>query len=115
MNVVKLHNIHSPEPVGSTVTHFGYQCVVKEDGVYASIPDNLIEVEVSAGRVRRESKPVVVEQIQEVAQEPVVEVAEQQETDEPVVDDVVDQETPLSAPEVVEHGTGKRRGRKPKE
>lgn len=53
----RLHNITSFEPVGSTVYHYGYKCEVKEDGsVWADVPKELYELELSAGRIRVEQK-----------------------------------------------------------
>lgn len=74
----RLHNITSFEPVGSTVYHYGYKCEVKEDGeVWAEIPKELYELELSAGRIRNESKK---------APEPIVEVPKQPELIEETIE-----------------------------
>lgn len=69
MPFYKLHNIAAYTPVGSTESHYGYTCEVREDGVYADIPEELVEHEKSAGRVREaaEVKEESVEVLQELA------------------------------------------------
>ena len=83
----RLHNITSFEPIGSTVYHYGYKCEVKEDGaVWAEIPKELYDLELSVGRIREESKK---------AQAPVVEGHEQPES-------VAEPEVVVEQPAVVE-------------
>ena len=87
----RLHNITSFEPVGSTVYHYGYKCEVKEGGeVWAEIPKELYDLELSVGRIRDESKK---------APEPVVEAPTQPE---PVAEPVAEPEVAAEQPAVVE-------------
>ena len=76
----RLHNITSFEPVGSTVYHYGYKCEVKEDGaVWAEIPKELYDLELSVGRIRDESKK---------APEPIVEAPAQSEPAEETLEEL---------------------------
>lgn len=113
MPFFKLHNISSYTPVGSTEFHYGYTCEVREDGVYADIPDALVELEMSSGRVRvakvveqevvtppEASEPPAVPAAPDPILEPAVDIKEEE---------VIKEET---APEVTE--PAKRMGRPPK-
>ena len=75
-----LHNVYSPEPIGSTVYHYGYKCEVKSDGeVWADVPKGLLEIELSAGRIRApKAKPTPIVEAP-TQPEPVVEIPEQPE------------------------------------
>lgn len=112
MPFLKLHNISSYTPVGSTEFHYGYTCEVREDGVYADIPDALVELEMSSGRVR--AVKVVEQEVvtsPEVPEPPTV-PSEPDPIPEPAVDikeEAIKEET---APEVTE--PAKRMGRPPK-
>lgn len=77
-------------------TAWGYQVEVAEDGsVFGEVPDELLQLELDAGRVKRiEVKPGVTTELK-VTQE-------------------VDLPKDTTAEDVVENGTGKRRGRPPK-
>lgn len=79
-----------------TKTAWGYEIEVTPEGVFGNVPDELIDIEVGAGRVK----------LVQVAKKPepakVAEVVE-------VVED-----KPQAAKDVVENGSGKRAGRPPK-
>lgn len=74
---------------------WGYPIEVTDEGVFGDVPDELLQTELDAGRVKRiEVKPGVTTELK-----PVEEVELPKET------------TPQ---DVIENGTGKRRGRPPK-
>jgi len=74
---------------------WGYPIEVTEAGVFGDIPDELLQLELDAGRVKRiEVKPGVTTELK-----PVEEVELPKDT---------------TAEDVIENGTGKRRGRPPK-
>lgn len=75
---------------------WGYQVEVTEDGsVFGDVPDELLQLELDAGRVKRiEVKPGVTTELKATK-----EVELPKET---------------TAEDVIENGTGKRRGRPPK-
>ena len=51
MPKAKINTFKSQAEPGTTETHYGYLCVVQEDGgLIADIPDDLFEIEVEAGR-----------------------------------------------------------------
>jgi hypothetical protein len=77
-------------------TAWGYPIEVTDEGVFGDVPDELLQIELDAGRVKRiEVKPGVKTEI-----EPVAEVELPKET---------------TAQDVIDNGTGKRRGRPPKD
>lgn len=55
----KLENVNLPDPAGTVGKYWGYNVVVKEDGVYAEIPDDLVSFEIGAGRIKAQEKPTV--------------------------------------------------------
>jgi hypothetical protein len=70
MPFVKLHNVTAHSPIGSLEQHYGYSCEVREDGLYADVPESLIETELASGRVRATStEETKVEETQEVEKE----------------------------------------------
>ena len=51
MPKAKINTFKSLSEPGATEAHYGYLCVVQEDGgLVADIPDGLFEIEVEAGR-----------------------------------------------------------------
>jgi len=77
-------------------TAWGYAIEVTDEGVFGDVPDELLQLELDAGRVKRiEVKPGVTTELK-VTQE-------------------VDLPKDTTAEDVVENGTGKRRGRPPKD
>lgn len=76
-------------------TAWGYPIEVTDEGVFGEVPDELLQLELDAGRVKRiEVKPGVTTELK-----PVEEVELPKDT---------------TAEDVIENGTGKRRGRPPK-
>lgn len=77
-------------------TAWGYPIEVTDEGVFGDVPDELLQLELDAGRVKRiEVKPGVTTELK-----PVEEVELPKDT---------------TAEDIVENGTGKRRGRPPKD
>ena len=99
----KLHNITSFEPIGSTVYHYGYKCEVKEDGaVWAEIPKELYDIELSVGRIREPAKKAPeVPEVPEVP-EPAKETLEQLQVPSAQVVEVDGDIKPVAQPAVVE-------------
>lgn len=95
---------------------WGYPVEVTPEGVFGDVPDELLQLELDAGRVKRiESK-----QVADTKPKTVPEVVEQTPVEEV---EVVVEQTPVeevelpkdtTAEDVIENGTGKRRGRPPK-
>lgn len=76
-------------------TAWGYPIEVTDEGVFGDVPDELLQLELDAGRVKRiDVKPGVTTELK-----PVEEVELPKDT---------------TAEDVIENGTGKRRGRPPK-
>lgn len=96
----KLHNITSFEPVGSTVYHYGYKCEVKANGeVWAEIPKELYELELSVGRVR---VPATIHNVAPKQPEPIEETLEQLQVPSAQVVAVDEDIKPVEQPAVVE-------------
>lgn len=85
-------------------TAWGYPVEVTEAGVFGDVPDELLQLELDAGRVKLiESK-----QVADTKPKTVPEVVEQTPVEE------VELPKDTTAEDVIENGTGKRRGRPPK-
>jgi len=80
MPKVKFNTVVSAE----SKTAWGYDIEVTPEGVFGNVPDELLEIELAAGRVTKIEQPKKVE------------------------------DKPLSAADVVAEGSGKRVGRPPK-
>ena len=58
MPKAKINTFKALSEPGTTETHYGYLCVVQEDGgLVAEIPDGLFEIEVEAGRATPVDSP----------------------------------------------------------
>ena len=53
----KLEGVVAPDPNGTNATYWGYKVVVRDGEVFAEIPDDLVETEIGAGRIKAIEKP----------------------------------------------------------